>query len=90
MDFVDRLKALREDNDLTQKDVAVILNKSQQGYAHLENRKAKFTVDDIIKLCLFYNVSADYILGLTNAANPNRKIKNQVNITGGKNKLTLK
>lgn len=88
MDFVDRLKALREDNDLKQKDVAIILNKSQQGYAHLENRKAKFTVEDIIKLCLFYNVSADYVLGITQKERTSI-IKNQIN---GNNfgKITMK
>lgn len=72
MDYIDRIKALREDNDLTQKDIAVILNKSQQGYAHLENRKAKFTVEDIIKLCLFFNVSSDYILGISKKDNTNK------------------
>ena len=73
MDYVDRIKALREDKDLKQREVAKILNKSQQGYAHLENRKAKFTVEDIIKLCDFYNVTADYILGLTDQPKPCRK-----------------
>lgn len=64
MNYVDKLKELREDNDYTQKDIAKILNKSQQGYAHLENGKARFTIDDLQRLCMFYNVSADYILGL--------------------------
>lgn len=88
MDYVDRIKALREDHDLTQKDIATILNKSQQGYAHLENRKAKFTVEDIIKLCLFFNVSSDYILGIPKKDNANY-IKNQLN---GNNfgKITMK
>lgn len=66
MNYAQRIKDLREDRDLRQTDVAKILNKSQQGYAHLENNKARFTVEDIIKLCIFYNVSADYILGFTN------------------------
>lgn len=73
MDYVDKIKALREDKDLKQREVGKILNKSQQGYAHLENRKAKFTVEDIIKLCVFYNVSADYILGLTDNPTPTWK-----------------
>ncbi len=66
MNYAQRIKDLREDRDLRQIDIAKILNKSQQGYAHLENNKARFTVEDIIKLCIFYNVSADYILGFTN------------------------
>lgn len=91
MDYIDRIKALREDKDLKQKDIAKILNKSQQGYAHLENRKAKFTIEDIIKLSEFYKVSVDYILGTDEHKEINQitKIKNQVNINGGKNKINL-
>lgn len=66
LNYAERIKALREDNDLTQKELCKILNKSQQGYSHLENGKAKFTVDDVITLCKYFNVSADYILCLTN------------------------
>ena len=64
MNYIDRLIGLRQDNDLKQSEVGKILNKSQQGYSHLENGNAKFTIDDLIKLCLYYGVSADYILGL--------------------------
>lgn len=70
MKYIQRIIELREDNDLKQEEIAKILNKSQQGYSHLENQKARFTVDDIIKLCIFYNVSADYILGFTNTKTP--------------------
>lgn len=64
MNYVERLKALREDNDLNQTEVGKIINKSQQGYAHLENGNARFTIDDLIKLCTYYGVSSDYVLGL--------------------------
>lgn len=64
MNYVKRIRELREDKDLKQSEIGKILNKSQQGYAHLENGKARFTIDDLIKLCLYYGVSADYILGL--------------------------
>ncbi len=64
MDYVDRLKGLRIDNDFSQLQIGKIINKSQQGYAHLENGNARFSIDDLIKLCKFYNVSADYVLGL--------------------------
>jgi len=50
MKYIKRIIELREDNDLKQEEIAKILNKSQQGYSHLENQKARFTVDDIIKL----------------------------------------
>lgn len=65
MNYVNRIKALREDRDLKQSEVGKILGKSQQGYAHLENEKARFTIDDLILLCKFYNVSPEYILGFT-------------------------
>lgn len=64
MNYVERIRGLREDKDLKQSEIARILNKSQQGYAHLENGKARFTIEDIKTLCIFYNLSADYILGL--------------------------
>lgn len=70
MNYVNRIRALREDNDLKQREIAKILNKSQQGYAHLENGLARFTIDDLITLCRYYNVSADYILGFTNERKP--------------------
>lgn len=63
--YIKRLIDLRIDNDLTQSDVAQVLNKSQQGYAHLENGRANISVDDIIKLCKFYKVSSEYVLGFT-------------------------
>lgn len=65
-----RIRSLREDKDLTQRDVALVLKKSQQGYAHLENEQARLSVDDLITLCRFYNVSADYILGFTDEVKP--------------------
>ncbi len=65
MNYIDRIIALREDNDLKQKSLAKVLRKSQQGYSNLETGRVKFTVEEIIQLCKFYNVSADYILGFT-------------------------
>ena len=58
-----RLRELREDNDLTQAQVAKVLSKSQQGYNHLEMGRAELKIEDLIKLCDFYNVSADYFIG---------------------------
>lgn len=60
----DIIRALREDNDLYQKDLANILQTSQSYYAQYENNKRKLPIDHLTKLCLYYNVSADYILGL--------------------------
>ncbi len=68
MDYRKRMRNLREDHDLTQKEVGQILNKSQQGYSHIEDGRAELKIDDLIKLCRFYKVSADYFIGLSNKA----------------------
>lgn len=65
MDYRTRMRDIREDRDLTQKQVGKIINKSQQGYNHIETGRAELKIDDLIKLCRFYNVSADYFIGLT-------------------------
>lgn len=61
-----RLRNVREDHDLTQADVGKILNKSQQGYNHIEAGRAELKIDDLVRLCQYYNLSADYLIGLTN------------------------
>lgn len=60
-----RIRDLREDKDLTQKEVGQIINKSQQGYSHIEDGRAELKINDLIKLCKFYGVSADYFIGLS-------------------------
>lgn len=65
MDYRNRLRAVREDRDLTQAAIGKILNKSQQGYSHIEAGRAELKIDDLIKLCRFYDLSADYLIGLT-------------------------
>ena len=65
MNYRIRMRNLREDKDLTQKEIAAIINKSQQGYSHIEDGRAELKIDDLIKLCQFYGVSADYFIGLT-------------------------
>ncbi len=66
MDYRERMRELREDNDLTQYEIAKLINKSQQGYNHIEMGRAELKIDDLIKLCDFYNVSADYFIGRKN------------------------
>ena len=56
---------IREDNDLTQKELGAIINKSPQGYSHIEDGRAELKIDDLIKLCRFYNVTSDYFIGLS-------------------------
>lgn len=67
-----KIKELREDNDLTQKEIAKILNCRQNTYAQYESEKRQIPINAIKKLCLFYNISADYILGLPDLPYPKR------------------
>ena len=65
MNYRIRMRNLREDNDLTQKTVGQIINKSQQGYSHIEDGRAELKIEDMIRLCRFYGVSADYFVGMS-------------------------
>ena len=49
-DYRSRLRGVREDRDLTQAEVGKILNKSQQGYNHIEAGRAELKIDDLVKL----------------------------------------
>lgn len=64
MHYSERLRGLREDADKTQAQIAELLGTTQQYYAAYENGHRPLPVDRLIKLCRYYNVSADYILGL--------------------------
>lgn len=66
-----RIRDLREDNDLTQKQMAEYLNCSQQVYSNYELGQRDIPTDILLKLADFYNVSVDYILGRTDK--PNKK-----------------
>ena len=62
--YYKRIRELREDSDILQKDVAKVLNTTQQHYSRIENGATEITADRIVILAKFYNVTADYILGL--------------------------
>lgn len=64
MDYPNILRDLREDHDLTQADIARILDLDQSYYAKYENGHHPLPIKHLKTLCLFYKVSADYILGL--------------------------
>lgn len=66
--YRERLRELREDRDLTQADLGKVLHKSQQGYNHIETGRAELKIDDLITLCRFYEVSSDYLIGLSDAS----------------------
>ena len=60
--FIEILRGLREDNDLTQAQVAEVLGTSQTMYARYERGANELPLHHLITLCRFYNVSADYLL----------------------------
>lgn len=62
--YNDRLRELREDNDLKQKDIAKVLGINQQVYSRYELGIRSLPIEHLIKLCKFYNVSSDLILGI--------------------------
>lgn len=64
MEIAEKIKSLREDKDLTQQDIAGILDTTRQQVYKYENGLQEMTVSRLAKLCRFYGVSADYILGL--------------------------
>ena len=61
--FTEKLRGLREDNDLTQAQVAAVLGTSQTMYARYERGANEMPIHRLTELCRFYNVSADYFLG---------------------------
>lgn len=71
--FTEIIRGLREDNDLTQADVAAYLGTSQTMYARYERGANEMPLRHLIALCTLYNVSADYLLDTT--PNPRRKQK---------------
>ena len=66
----ERLKGLREDKDLLQKDLAKILNVTQVAYSCYEIGRRQIPIDALIKLADFYHTSVDYLLGLTDERKP--------------------
>lgn len=69
MYYYERMRNLREDNDLTQKEVAQILDTTQQVYSEYENVIREFPLFKMIMLAKYYKVSLDYITGLSNDKN---------------------
>lgn len=65
-----RIRDLREDRDLLQKDMAALLNCSQVCYSHYEMGKRDIPTDVLIQLAQFYKTSTDYLLGLTDEKMP--------------------
>ena len=64
MVYIKKIRDLREDNDKTQQEIADVLGTSQTMYARYERGANEMPIRHLIALCKYYNVSADYILGL--------------------------
>jgi len=68
--MLEHLRALREDKDLTQKDMAEILNIHQTTYSDYELERLNIPISTLKQLAIFFNTSVDYILELTNDPTP--------------------
>lgn len=64
MTYQQKLKVLREKKGMTQSQIAIILKTSQQYYGKYENGIRPLPIEHLITLCKFYNVSADWVLGI--------------------------
>ncbi|MBE6529148.1 MAG: helix-turn-helix transcriptional regulator [Ruminococcaceae bacterium] len=65
MTFGETLRELRQDRGLTQAQLGKILNTTQRKISYLETDKNEPSMEDLKQLCLFFEVSADYFLGLS-------------------------
>lgn len=74
-DVIMRLKDIREDRDINQKELADYLHIKQNTYSQYENEQRGLPIDILIRLADYFNTSTDYILGRTNEKKPYPKSK---------------
>lgn len=72
-----RLRNLREDKDLTQREMAQILNMSQTGYSKYETGENDIPTSILIKVAIFFDTSIDYLVGLTDEKQPYERSNKQ-------------
>lgn len=70
MKYMKRIRALREDKDLTQTHVAGLLNIGQKTYSDYELGKTRIPLDSVLVLAKYYNVSMDYLSGASDIKTP--------------------
>ena len=70
MDYITRIRNLREDADKTQQEIATYLGTSQTMYARYERGANEMPIRHLIKLAKYYNVTLDYLCGLSNVKKP--------------------
>ena len=75
MDQYRRIRDLRYDNDITQKQMGDYLNCSQRSYSDYERGTTRFPISALIQLALFYDTSVDYLLNLTDDKRPHPRRK---------------
>lgn len=69
MEYTERIRALREDNDYNQTFISRAIHVAQTTYSDYENGKVRIPVDCLIKLAQFYNVDMNYISGISDVKN---------------------
>lgn len=77
MEYYQRIKALREDHDLNQEEIAKKIGVMQSYYSKQERGEKPFQINQIVQLCNYYGVSSDYILGLPEGLSWPRKEKRE-------------
>lgn len=90
MKYNEIIRQLREDRDLTQEQVATILNCSQTAYSKYEKGLRELSISNLVKLAKFYNVSMDYITGLTDNPKPSYITKNKIDINNNYGQINMK
>lgn len=70
MHYTDRIRALREDKDKSQSDIAALLSVGQRTYCDYELGKTRIPVDSLLILAKYYNVNMDYICGISDVEKP--------------------
>ena len=75
MAYYSRIRDLREDNDLSQKELAKHLHVSQRSYSHYENGDRAIPIDVLERLAAYYNTSMDYLVERTDVKRPYPPVK---------------
>ena len=94
MYYYQRLKDIREDNEKTQSDIAEVLNTVRQQHNRWETGKQELPMHHFITLARYYNISLDYLAGLTDKPRTldgkPYNVKNMTQINGNNNKINIK
>lgn len=70
--FAEKIRGIRENSDMSQTEIANMLKISQRAYSHYEQGDREISLDSLVKIANYFNVSIDYLLGRTNKKEVNR------------------